>query len=783
MHRNLLPAFRLFLALLPLTAVTAAQSPVGHTLAGRVLDQNGAAVRGTSVTLRPDAGGRELTATTDEGGAFRFEGLAPGAYRLGVTGQGFSDFAREVTLTPAGAEALEVRLQPGGLAESVTVTAEAEGYGAETATTALRADLPLRDTPQSIQVVPDALLRDQGANRLEDVFRNVSGVNAFSGYQDFSVRGFRTSEVLYNGLRANPYSFFTSPKLNNVERVEVLKGPASVLYGGAEPGGLINIVQKRPQALSSREITFSLGSFDRVQFASDFTGALDERGTLLYRLNASFEDADSFRRFQEFRNTQIAPALTWRLNPKTTATLRAEYLNDRRKGQRDRGIVAPGGDTDAVPISFTANEPTDVARNVGYTADAGFERAFGETWRASGSFRFARGEYINRYHEPRRIRDGRTLQREYRDQETDTNNYAPNFNLNGVFRTGAVRHNFLAGADVNVTTSDYRGNYAYAPDVPSLDIFNPVYGAASPADYPPDLDSETALSRRYGIYVQDLFELHPKLKLLGGARYDRFLDRVDYRYPADPSFDINTELSKAATTYRGGAVYQPAESVSLYASYAEGFLPQSIYSQGPLSGGPFDPEESYQVEAGAKLNLLGGRLSGTLSAYRIVKENVLVSDPDDPSFLRLIQLGKVRSKGFEVDIAGRVTRNLQVISNYAFNQTAVTDDSDPANVGQTLPNAPRHSAGLWGRYDFAGLNLGLAAGLSFVDRRETFDRSVRLPSYVVADAALYYRWRRAHFALNLDNLFDRRHFVGGYDTRAIFPGAPRRVKLTTAYRF
>ncbi|MCP9496731.1 MAG: TonB-dependent receptor [Pyrinomonadaceae bacterium MAG19_C2-C3] len=782
-------SFACLMMLMAALSLTAHGQTNRSSLIVRVSDTSRAQVAGASVTIEPTSLSlteQRRVAVTDADGNLTFDNLLVGAYRVTVESEGFAATKRDVALTAEANREIELVLRASDISESVVITASEDGYGALDANTATKTDLPLRDIPQAIQVVPQTVLRDQNANRLDELYKNVSGINAFSNYQDFAIRGFRSSEVLYNGVRANPYNFFATPKLNNIERVEVLKGPAAVLYGGGEPGGIINIVNKRPQAKAAREVAFTFGSFGQKQLAVDFTGALNDSQSLLYRLDAAFEDANSFRRFQEFRNTQIAPALTWRANSKTGITTRFEFIKDNRKGQRDRGLLAPFGDTNLLPLDFTVNEPTDRLGNTGYSAEVGFERIFNDNLRSNGLFRFSRSEYFNRYHEPRRVRlaDGVLIaDRQFRDQSNDVNFYAPTFNLIGDFQTGSITHNFLTGSDITIIDDGFTASFANAPFVTSLQVLNPVYGATNISAYPRDPELYFTDSRRYGFYVQDLIALHPKLKVLASARFSRFNDSTRFVYPADETANSSIQDTQSKVTFRTGAVYQPTSFVALYASYTQGFLPQLIDNQLPIFGGPFKPEESEQVETGAKFNFLNNRVNATLAAYRIVKRNTLVADPADEDFLRFIQLGRTRSKGFEVDITGSVTPRLSVITNYAFNRIAITEDSDPTLIGNPLPNAPRHSAGFWTRYDFERTPLGLAAGLSFIDRRETFDQRVQLPSYVVFDTAAFYRFRTFDFALNVDNLFDRRHFIGGYSTTSIFPGTPRRFKFTTRYRF
>lgn len=692
-------------------------------------------------------------------------------------------------------QALVVSVTPGaaGTAASepdaiqVIVTGEDEaGYRVPNATTATRTETSILEIPQSIQVVPQALIEDQAATDLGDIARNVAGLNQFSVYQDFALRGFRISEdsVFYNGLRGNPYNFFTSsPVLSNVERVEVLRGPSSVLYGQLQPGGLINVVTRQPEAEPATEVRGIAGSYEQFGFQLDSTGPIDDQGRLLYRFNAVHLGADSFRDFQSSDYSQIAPSLTWLISDRTRLALTGEWFDDRRQGQRDRGIVAPDGNVYAVPPSFTVNEPDDEAGSSGYTIQLSLDHAFSDDWRLSAIGRFAHGDYFNQYHNPTSFLENlRTITRDYRDQEFTSESFAADVYLQGDFTTGPIGHTLVIGADTTIQNNVQEGFFAdpieSGGDVPSLDIFNPDYGRADPDDYTLLFDRSIDRLRQYGLYLQDQIQFSDQWQALLGVRYDLFDNESNFQGDFGSG---ESQFSDGALTFRGGVVYEPIEDLFLYTSYSQGFVPQSETQQGPDRGGPFDPEESWQIEAGAKSSFLNDRLTATLALYYIVRENLLVTDPDDNN--RLLQIGEARSQGVELELVGQITDDWSLIANYAFNDAEVTEDTNDLLVGRQLENAPFHTAALWTRYNIPNTGFGIAGGITFVDERQTFNESVQLPSYIVLDAAIYYAFRDLELALNFDNILDRTYFIGGYDETAVFPGSPFAVRFTASYRF
>jgi iron complex outermembrane receptor protein len=783
----LFPLAAALLAARPL--LVSAQAPAtvpadAATVRGTVRDSAGTPVAQAQVVVRHEADGATRGALTDAQGAFALDGLAAGVYTLRVQRAGFRAETRSGLALAAGeARSLTVRLA-GEAATLAAVTVQAaRRYAAPAAAASTRLDAPLRDLPQSVHVVTADYLEDQTVNRLEDVFRNVSGVNAFSGYQDFAVRGFRTSQVLWNGVRGNPYNFFAAPKVTDVERIEVLKGPASVLYGALDPGGLINVVPKRPSADARRELLLTYGSFGRTQATLDATGAVLGGGErLLYRLTADGERAGSFRDFQRLRTVQVAPSLAWQPSAATRVTARAEYLDDARDGQRDRGIAAPSGDVDALGLGWTANEPGDRARNRGRSAQLDLDQRLGGAWRLTSALRWARSDYDNAYHEPRGFATtaGRlVMRRQFRDQQFDQEQRAADLRVTGALRGLGLAHTLVVGGDF--LDSEGRTASRNANAVPALDVFAPRYGAADPSAYATTLGVTAERLRRGGAYAQDLVTVRPDLKVLVGARVDRFDDATDNVTPGNTA--PATRFADGALTLRGGLVYQPTAALSLYGSYSEGFLPQGPAEQQQLRGGPFAPEETTQFEGGAKAEWLGGRLSTTLAGYRIRKANQLVPLAVGSDSLR--SAGVIRSQGVELDAMGSLTRGWSLVANYAYNDAAVVAGRSANPLDNQVPNAPRHSAGLWSRVELTALplrGLALGGGVRYVGRRDTFD-ATDLPAYGVGDAALYYTAGPVGLTLTVQNVTDARHFVGGYYDRTLFPGAPRTARLTVRTRF
>lgn len=766
------------LAMILFVVSTSAQAQqTAGIIRGRVVDEAGQPIAGVRVVARGDAlAPRE--AIVDATGRYVLSGLPSGTYTVHVEGQGYRSEEHEDINVGAGATVLDVALAENVVAIAGVEVVARRRYAARNSAMATRMELPLLDVPQSVQVITKDFLEDQDATRLADVFRNVSGVNAFSPYEDYTIRGFRIQEVLYNGQRAPTSNFFSPARTATVERVEVLKGPAGVLYGSFEPGGVVNLVTERPEATPARTVSVSLGSYDRRELEADITGPFGEGGNVLYRMSALVSDQGSFRPHEDSRSVQLAPSVTWLVGDRTTLRLNAEFV-DNHHGY-NRGIPAPEGDVNRVPVTWTLTEPGDFVDHRGYSVEAGADQALGTAWTLRGGVRFADTDTRQWSHDRGGLLevDGRLqLARRFYDYPWATRFVTPSASLAGEFSTGTIQHTVLLGSDARFYSLVSRNRTA-SDGVPPLDLDNPEYGHGSPETYTFSTALWTDDARFVSAFAQDLVELHPRLKVLLGARYDHFRDHLTWD---EEGYQVDEVVREGAVSLRAGAVVQPRENVSLYGSYSQGFNAENLAWAQP-DGGPYDAERSHQWEVGARGEWFGGRLASTVAAYRIRKTDILVEDPDSELF-RYIPIGEVESEGVELDLTGAITPDWSVVANYSFNEIAITDDTDESLIGKPLPNAPKHAAGLWTRFDFAGTGLGVGGGLSYVDERATFSDNTTIPSYTLADLAAYYDLEGFRFALKVNNLFDRKHFIGAYDETTVFPGWPRTVSFRASYDF
>jgi len=746
--------------------------------------------------------GTSIGMATESDGGFVLDDVPVGTYTLEASFVGYSTAERTVRVQDGETTRLRIQLsQEAARLSEITVISE-RSYTREETVTATRTATPVLEMTRSVSTVTKELIEEQGAQTKKDLYRNVAGLNEFAFNSDVTLRGFRVSSpVLYNGLRGNPYgNFHLDPKLTNINRVDVLKGPAGVMFGSLPPGGLINMITERPSAATARSINVRVGSFEERGLEAHLTGPLNEDETLLYRIDAEFEDSESFRDNQQSDFINVTGAFTWRPNDRANLTVEGGVFDETLEGQRERGIPFVDGDVFAVPTSFTTHEATDFFKNQVYYGEAHFDYQLTDALKIDASTRYFQNDAQEEYHEPRGVvpdendidGDGDTdellMKRNFRSADREREGFS--FNTNAIWdvTTGAVQHKLLVGGDVFIEeTKAPRFQRAISEldggDVPVIELFSP--------DYNPGLSDtfqlgaftgngfELGEARRFGsedtrlgFYVQDQVSLG-RLRLSAALRFDSFDD--------DELFG-GEDFSDETVTVRGGALYKLLDNWSVYASYSEGYEPQSPTSQNATQGGPFDPEESWQVEGGTKARLFGERLLTTITGYFIQKENVLVTDPENQDLLTA--LGEVESKGVEIEAVGNITNRFRVSGNYAFNDIETTEDSNPDLIGQTPPNAPSHQASLWGSYSFLNGDVTVGGGPTYVSERETFFPNNTLPEYVRIDASASYKLESFTVRLNVENVTDSTYLTGGFGGRlGGMPGAPRNVTLTGTYNF
>jgi iron complex outermembrane receptor protein len=682
--------------------------------------------------------------------------------------------------TPQKPEQEQQELPPAQTSDEpieLVVTGEREGYLVPNATTATRTDTPLRDIPQSIQVVPREVIEDQQITRISDATRNVSSVSPqtdFGGaFDSLTIRGFTNFNILRNGFKTQ--NFYIDG--TNIEQVEVLKGPASVLYGQFEPGGIVNYVTKQPLTEPYYSAELVIGNYDFYRPSIDISGPLNPDETLLYRLNVAYENSGSFRDFIDNEVFFISPVLTYKISDATTLGLEYEYVNVDRTF--DRGL-RPANFSFDLPISRNLGEPSDEYKFESNRAVLTLDHRFSENLRLKSGFSAQFIEPESSYVNPRDEfdEDGR-LQRIFVDSPgRQSRDLTWQTDLISQFNTGSIQHELLLGVEWSQSTYNYA---QFIADFPSIDVFNPVYGFPRPTVFT-EGDQFESTTDTVGIYLQNLVTLLPNVKLRLGGRYDF----VNYKseFIADTingSEPEESDFYDEAFSPRVGIVYQPIEPISLYASYSRSFVPNNNAST--ASGEPLEPTRGTQYEVGVKAEFLDGRLFATLAAYEITRTNVAVTDPNDPSGNFSIALGEAKSRGIELDISGEILPGWKIIASAFLNDAFVSED--PELEGARLENAPYNGASLWTTYEIQSgslQGLGFGAGIFYVgDRIANQSDPFTLPSYVRTDAVISYKQNNWRAAINFKNIFN----VEYYDTNGslIFPQAPFTILGTLSVKF
>ncbi|MEH1832775.1 MAG: TonB-dependent siderophore receptor [Nostoc sp.] len=664
----------------------------------------------------------------------------------------------------------------------LVVTGEQDNYRVTDSSTATRTDTPLRDVPQSVQVIPQQVLRDQQVTSFQDALRNVSGASLANlpGFHDnsFVLRGF-SGNYLRNGL-ADPNAAYAAD-LANVERLDVLKGPASVLFGVGSPGATINIITKKPLSEPFYTVDATFGNYDTYRGAIDLSGPLNDSKTVLYRLNAAYQNTGSFVDFLNIKNYSIAPVISLVFGARTKLTIEGEYRDTRDDGFTlglpAFGTVLPNPNG-KIPINRNTGEPNYYTEgrvgSIGYD----LEHQFSDNWslrnyfQASFSsfndFRGASNDFLD---------DNRTLDRNYFTESGSTNSYNLITNLIGKISTGSIQHQLLFGVDLNRSEGPYQ---SFSGSAALLDVYNPVYGQP-PREPLYSRNRLSSLTDSLGAYLQDQVTIAKNLKLLLGGRFDLFTQK-NGSLDNDNQFQESSQGGDAFSP-RVGIVYQPIPAISLYGSYTRSFTPNFGRAR---DNRPFDPEHGRQYEVGVKADL-SPTLSTTLAFYDLERSNVLTTDPNDDRFS--ILTGEQRSRGIELNLDGEILPGWNIYAGYAYTDARITKDNT-FRVGSRLFATPENAINLWTTYEFqrGGLKgFGVGLGLFYVGEREgdLYDSfSFQLPDYLRTDAALFYKRDQLQVQLNIRNLFNIDYFetTGGQITKVV-PGSPTTVEGRISWEF
>lgn len=676
--------------------------------------------------------------------------------------------------------------------ETLTVTADpntpaeaTNGYQPLNTSTATLTNMPMLDIPQVVNTVSDNVLEDQHATTLDEALYNVSNVvqtNTLGGTQDaFVRRGFganRDGSIMTNGLRTVlPRSFNAA-----TERVEVLKGPASTLYGILDPGGLINVVTIRPERTFGGSLSATSSSFGGGTGQVDVTGPID--GTrLAYRLTGEYQDEDYWRNFGNERSTFIAPSLTWFGDDATVTVL---YSHRDYKTPFDRGTIFDLNTKKAVDVDRKTrfDEPFNVTDGQSDLAQLNAEYRLNSQWTAKFDYSYSQDKYSDNQARVMAYdaKTGTLTRRVDATQGSTQRMHSTRADLQGNVDIAGFYNEILTG----VSYENYdllRTDMMRCKNVKGFNIYHPVYGKLNKCTTVSAADSDQTLKQEsYSAYAQDALYLTDKWIAVAGMRYQYYTQYAGKGRP----FNVNTDSRDEQWTPKLGLVYKLTPSVSLFANYSQTFMPQSSIAS---YIGDLPPETSNAYEVGAKFDLFDG-VTANIALFDIHKRNVLYNESVGGETIAKTA-GRVRSQGVEVDLAGSLTENTNIIASYGYTDAKVLEDPDYA--GKPLPNVPRHTGSLFLTYDihnaFAGNTLTLGGGGHGVSRRSaTNGADYYLPGYFVADAFAAYKMKLQYpvtLQVNVKNLFDKTYYTSSIATNNLGNqiGDPREVQFTVKMEF
>ncbi|QCR38361.1 TonB-dependent siderophore receptor [Nissabacter sp. SGAir0207] len=668
-----------------------------------------------------------------------------------------------------------------------TATANTGSYQPHSSVTATRSESRIVETPQSITVVPKQVLEDQDASSLDQALYTVSGItqsNTLGGTQDAVIkRGFgdnRDGSILRDGLRSIQARNFTP----TTERVEVLKGPSSMLYGMNEPGGMVNIISKKPQMTPHVHLEGRTSSFGGGGGQLDVTGPLG--GGFAGRLIVDHSETDYWRNFGRTRQTVVAPSLMW-VGDSTVVRLSWEHMEYLVPFDRGTVLDTNTGKPVNVPRERRFDETYNATRGDQDTLTFQADQALSENWSSQFTYSFNRNRYSDNQARATAYDADTGILTRQADSTAAANarTQIAQLSLNGDVDWGRVNHQLLMGVDYEADRT-YRGDMIRGTKTKNslFNVYDPVYGLldTSTAVSAKDSDQRENIDSR-GLFMQDVLRLDEHWQLIGGLRYDRF----DVMAGKGRPFVTNTQSSDSKLVPRVGVVYSLNNWSSLYASYTESFKPNSSIA---TQIGALPPEQGKAYEVGAKIDTSNG-ITGTLALYDIRKRNVMVSETiGGETYTRTA--GQVRSQGVELDMAGQLTRSLSLVGSYAYTDARVKED--PENRGMRMPNTARHTAALFLTNDFGHTGLiandDLRAGVGgrYVGKRPgDAANSFWLDDYTVADA--FVAWHTPYsgydvkWQLNVKNLFDTTYYTSSASNLRIAIGDPREVVLSASVDF
>lgn len=695
-------------------------------------------------------------------------------------------------IAPAFGQAASTSSEPAVLPK-VKVAAEADTYRAESTSTATKTDTPLRDVPQSITVVTRELIEDQNMQNIADAVRYVPGVGMAQGEGNRDTVVFRgsssTADFFLDGMRDDVQYY---RDLYNIERVEVLKGPAGMIFGRGSVGGLINRVTKEAQWETVRELSVQGGTDNNKRVAIDVGQGIDDG--VAFRVNGMYEDSDSYRDDVTLERYGVNPTMTIRAGEKTRIVVGAEYFKDERTA--DRGVSSwQGRPVDTDPSTFFGDPHQSTSDATVKAANLLIEHELSDTLSLTNRTRYASYDKFYQNVFPGAVGgNGTTVSISAYNNDTDRENFFNQTDLVLKLDTGAIKHTLLTGVELGRQVTDNFRETGYFDTISPTTTSVPVPLSNPRTTLPVSFRQSATDADNHGtakiaaLYVQDQIELSSQWQAIVGVRYDNF--DVEFRNNrTGAKFSSDDDLFSP----RAGLVYKPVEPLSLYASYTLSYQPRAgeQLSSLSLTNQALDPEEFTNYEVGAKWDV-SPSMAFTAAVYQLDRKNVAVTDPaSDPANPTLMLVDGQRTRGIELGMSGNITEAWSVMAAYAYQDGEILSrQSGTVDKGARLASVPENTFSLWNRYDFSPM-WGVGLGVSYRDEMfaavENLAQpasNVTLPDYTRVDAAVFFTLNeRLRAQLNIENLLDEEYFATAHSNNNIMPGSPLAARVSFVASF
>ncbi|MDJ1470802.1 TonB-dependent receptor [Xanthocytophaga flava] len=779
MNKSLQQKLPLFFCLLFLPLCMLAQSEKG-SISGYIQSENKEPLPNMTIGLDETAYGT----TSSETGHFLLKNIPAGKYILSISGIGYQALKQTIVVNAGQRISLNYQLnsKTNELSEIVITSDRKSGFTAIT-----KQAIPLRDIPLTTSSVSVKTIEQRGADDLGEAMKNTTGVranNTYGGFQHFTIRGFSNFVLLVDGVRDERHNISTSApttNLANVESIEVLKGPASVLFGHSALGGIINIVRKRPTKEFKAEFSATYGSYNTRRMRAGASGSISNQ--LRYRVDFGMSDTEGYRYSGSTTNNAYL-ALEYTPTSKdlfylTVGVNKDNYDTDTGIPMLEGSKKIPGLDVDT-----RYNDPADFLKHTRFDYQLKFVHQFSEKVKLSDQVSYY-DDNIN-YFSTEELSVNASLDSLTRSFPFYFNHLTKplqnQLELSSEWLTGSIVHKVLVGYALSILDrKTYNGDVNGPAKNATIPIHNPILNQGYISFT--DQNYRATMENVHGVYIQDWIKVAEYLKALIGLRYDIFNGSY-YTNQVDATRHVTEKgpkstISKNALTYRFGLVYQPFEPLSVYSSYSTYFKPSRRIAP---NGETFDPETGYQAEIGSRLERSGWT---AILAFYYMRKNNQVEALAGGIYKRI---GSAESKGFEAEISGSLYRGLDVTAGYTFSKAKYLpyegSEINPV-AGKRVSFAPVNMLNLWLNYEWQytalkGLNLG--AGVNYMS--DTFTNSTNtytLPAYTVTDVAIGYRLGRINIRLNLNNVLNKRYFANAIYSNQFSPGPTRNFLLSLKY--